>query len=58
MRAVLIEFATTMHPYSVEGLLGAVPREELDGKTAVEWLAGEGSPEPVVSLAVSSAYGM
>lgn len=58
MRAVLAELATTMHPYSVEGLLAVVPHEQLYDKTAVEWLAGGGSPEPVVSLAVSSAYGM
>jgi hypothetical protein len=58
LRLVLRELGRDTHPYSVEGLLAVVPHEELDDMTAVAWLAGGGSIESVVSLAVSSSYDM
>ncbi len=56
LQLVLRELSPGMHPYSVEGLLAEAPHEELDDMTAVEWLAGGGSVDPIVSIAVSTAY--
>ena len=49
--------ARTRHPYTVEGFLAKVPHEELDDRTAVQWLLAGGDPEPVMQLGMSMARG-